>query len=88
MQTKLLSDKQIKFKEFFVSSNKFHKNLPRDSFKKKKILNVVLYEIYSKKKRKWRILMSSGLYICVQNKQIKDGIGIQNKQIIKQWTSI
>jgi hypothetical protein len=41
-----------------------------------------------KKKRKWRILMSSGLYICVQNKQIKDGIGIQNKQIIKQWTSI
>jgi hypothetical protein len=27
---KLLSDKQIQFKEFCVSSNKFHKNLPRD----------------------------------------------------------
>jgi hypothetical protein len=30
---KLLSDKQIKFKEFCVSWNKFHKNLPRDGFK-------------------------------------------------------
>jgi hypothetical protein len=29
---KLPSDKQIKFKEFCVSSNKFHKNLPRDNF--------------------------------------------------------
>jgi hypothetical protein len=31
---KLLSDKQIRFKEFCMSWNKFHKNLPRDSFKK------------------------------------------------------
>jgi hypothetical protein len=30
---KLLSDKQIKFKEFCMSWNKFHKNLPRDGFK-------------------------------------------------------
>jgi hypothetical protein len=29
---KLLSDKQIKFKEFCVSWNKFHKNLPRDTY--------------------------------------------------------
>ena len=41
----LLSDKQIKFKEFCVSWNKFHKNLPRNSFKIFFWKNVVLYEI-------------------------------------------
>jgi hypothetical protein len=45
---KLLSDKQIKFKELCVSWNKFHKNLPRDSFKIFVWKNVVLY-VYSKK---------------------------------------
>jgi hypothetical protein len=49
--------KQIKFKEFCVSWNKFHKNLPRDSFKICFRKHVVLYEIYSKN-RKWRILIS------------------------------
>jgi hypothetical protein len=45
MQTKLLLDKQTNFKEFCVSSNTFHKNLPRDSFEIYTFLNVVLYEI-------------------------------------------
>jgi hypothetical protein len=48
---KLLSDKQIKFKEFCVSWNKFHKNLPRDSFKIFFWKYEVLYEIYSKKSK-------------------------------------
>jgi hypothetical protein len=54
---KLLSDKQIKFKEFFVSWNKFHKNRPRDSFKTFFGKNVV-YMKYIIKNRRWRILMS------------------------------
>ena len=55
---KLLSDKQIKLKEFCVSWNKFHKNLPRESFKIFFLKNVVLYEKYIVKNRRWRILMS------------------------------
>jgi hypothetical protein len=51
IQKKLLSDKQIKFKELCVSWNKFHKNLPRDSFKIFVWKNVVLYEIYSKESK-------------------------------------
>jgi hypothetical protein len=54
---KLVSDKQIKFKEFCVSWNKFHKNLPRDSFK---IFfeNNWFYMKYIVQNRGWRILMS------------------------------
>jgi hypothetical protein len=48
---KLLLDKQIRFKEFCVSWNKFHKNLPRDSFKIFLEKNVVLCEIFSKKSK-------------------------------------
>jgi hypothetical protein len=59
---KLLSDKQIKFKEFCVSWNKIHKNLHRDSFRIFFWKNVVLYEIYSKKS-KVTILMSTLIYL-------------------------
>jgi hypothetical protein len=55
---KLLSDKQIKLKEFCVSWNKLQKNLPRESFKIFFLKNVVLYEKYIVKNREWRILMS------------------------------
>jgi hypothetical protein len=58
----------MKFKEFCVSWNKFHKNLPRDSFKKKNF-NVDLYEIYSKKSKVTNTYVD-GLYIQFVCKQI------------------
>ena len=50
--------------EFCVSWNKFHKNLPRDSFKIFFFLNVVLYEIYSKKSKVTNTYVH-GLYIWI-----------------------
>ena len=55
---KLLSDKQIKFKEFCVSWNKCHKDLPRDSFKICFLKKMWFYMKYIVKNRGWRILMS------------------------------
>jgi hypothetical protein len=58
---------QIKFKEFCVSWNKFHKNLPRDSFKIFFWTNVVLYEIYSKKSKVTNTYVH-GQYLVLQYK--------------------
>ena len=54
---KLLSDKQIKFKKFCVSWNKFHKNRRRDGFKFF-FWKMWFYMKYIVKNRRWRILMS------------------------------
>jgi hypothetical protein len=65
---KLLSDKQIKFKEFCVSWKNFIKICPEIALKYFFEKNVVLYEIYSKKSKVTNTYVH-GLYIRQNNVQ-------------------
>jgi len=62
--TQQFIDKQIKFKDFCVSWNKFHKNLPRDSFN---FFLMWFYMKYIVKNRRWRILFA---LICIHEKPV------------------
>jgi hypothetical protein len=75
---KLLLDKQIRFKEFCVSWNKFHKNLPRDSFKIFLEKNVVLCEIFSKKSKLTEYLCPCTVYRGGQLFESRSGRGVQH----------
>jgi hypothetical protein len=81
---KLLSDKQIKFKEFGESWNRFHKALPRDSFKIFFGKDVVLYEIHSKK-------IEGDEYLLQWSKDTKEVIRWNDRQYNdqkdKQWST-